>query len=1038
MILSNILHNIQESRAFSKIRAHIIQNRSLHVSGLYGSFVGTLLSSIQKEHKTTLWVICESDEEAEVIAQDMSLWQEDPFLFMERDLHDMDTLVLRAKVLAFLDRERIQTYVVSAKALFQVMPDPKSFQKDCWALRQSQKIERSKVLEQLVQSGYHRCDMIDAYGEFAVRGGIIDLFPLGADDPVRVEFFDETVENIWSLDLSTQRSKETLKEFNIWPAWELNPEKHTWTYRLWDQLNPESVLVLKDPMSVERNLRAVLGDMSWVDQWFQKAAKAKLTLSLLTPEDHWIEDELMIHMHATEILDHDAATLKRNLDTWKELGLERIVVCQHEKERRHWQDFIEQHRLQEWMKDVNVEIGNISSGFVVEECGVAVLAASDVFPRRDEVSKKKARKHSSLPIKSFFDLKIGDYVVHLGHGIAQYQGLQRLSNESGLRDYIKLRFRDKDILYVPIEQVDLIQKYISLDAAQPKLHKLGGRSWVKEKKRTEDAIKDLAAEMIHVQAERDMREGFVYDKSKEMEELFSNSFPYEETEDQQKAIDAVYADMESKRPMDRLICGDVGYGKTEVAMRAAFKAVMHYKQVLILVPTTVLAFQHFRNFEDRMKNFPIKVEMLSRFRSRSEQKEIIQQLKLGQVDIVIGTHRLLQDDVGFRDLGLLVIDEEQRFGVTHKEKIKRFRSVIDILSMSATPIPRTLYLSLTGMRDMSVIHTPPRERVPVQTEVCGFDEKVIARAIQFELNRQGQVFVLQNRVQNIDKFSKQIAQLVPQARVEYGHGKMTEKQLENRIVDFFDHKFDVLVCTTIIESGVDIPNANTMIINNADMFGLADMYQLIGRVGRGNCKAYAYLMVNTNKHLPRIAQQRLQAIKEYSGLGAGYRIAMRDLELRGSGNLLGREQSGHIVRIGFDLYCSLLRKYTKQMKGEVPDVMPASVDLKLDITVDPEFIPLMGDRLDVYRRIASVASEAELQKVKIFVEDRYGQHLSENILLLFELSKLKIVAAMKGYTHIGRRLNFLDLVKPEKHRVETLADANMNARDLFDLIWSLL
>ncbi len=1038
MMKQRLLSHMVESRCLSKVRAHLIQNRPLHLSGLYGSFVGALLAAIHQDQKMPLWVICESDEETETVAQDMSVWMKTPQVFVERDVQDMASLVRRAEALSSLAQSDSDSFVVSSKALFQAMPDPLVFQQGCWSLKFNQNIERSSVLEKLVKSGYQRCDMIDALGEFAVRGGIVDVFPLGYEDPVRVEFFDETIENMWVINLSTQRSKETIKEVSIAPVWELNPDQHAWTYRLWDHIPSQSILVLKDPMSVERTLGSVVGESAWVDQWFHKAAEGKLTLALLTPEDHWLEEELMMHMHATEILDHDAAALRRHLDSWKELNLERVVVCQHDKERRHWNDFIEQHSLQEWVEGVEVRIGSISSGFVVEECGVAVLAASDVFPRRDEVSKKKARKHSSLPITSLLDLQLGDYVVHLGQGIAQYQGLHRLDNEGALRDYIKLEFREEAILYVPIEQVDLIQKYIGLDSARPKLHKLGGRSWDKEKQKTEEAIKDLAADIIKVQAERNMRQGFVYNQSKELEELFANSFPYEETEDQQKAIDDVYADMESQCPMDRLICGDVGYGKTEVAMCAAFKAVMHHKQVMVLVPTTVLAFQHFRNFEDRMKDFPIKVEMLSRFRSRSEQKEIIEHLKLGQVDIVIGTHRLLQDDMGFRDLGLLVIDEEQRFGVAHKEKIKRFRSVIDILTMSATPIPRTLYMSLTGMRDMSVIHTPPRERLPVHTEVCGFDEKVIVRAIQFEVNRQGQVFVLHNRVKNIDKFSKKIAQLVPQARVKYGHGQMTEKQLESTIIDFVGHKFDVLVCTTIVESGVDIPNANTIIINNADLFGLADLYQLRGRVGRSNHKAYAYLMVNPNKHLPSDAQQRLQAIKEYSGLGVGYRIAMRDLELRGSGNLLGQEQSGHIARIGFDLYCSLLRRYTKQMKGEVPDVIPASVDLKMDITVEPEFIPLMGERLDVYRRIASAASEQELREVKIFVEDHYGHHLPENLLLLFELSKLKIVAAMEGYTHIGRRRNLLDLVKPEKHQVEILPDASMDPRALLDLIWSLL
>lgn len=1026
------------SVALSKLRARLLKGNTVHVSGVYGSFVGAMLVAVSQELEQPIWVVCASDQEAAQIYRDILVWLPEKTCLYPSTHKEVDNAILhRVESLRILRSEKSFVWVTSYEAMSEGALDPENIELHVLTFCKGDNVNLKYYLDDLVSAGYRREDMVDMPGEFSVRGGIVDIFPLGAIDPLRIEFFGDTVEQIATFDMASQRLKETLKNVTILPCWEFkNIFEHS-VYRVTDGIPDNCIGVMVEPLSVQK-VATKEGCVSFVETWATFVFAKTLTVSLVTPEGHWADNEIVLPVHATEVLDHDAAAFRRNLDYWTDLDLDIYVFCRHFKEQKHFEDFMEQHKLQEYSAKLIACVGSLSSGFVAEDCGVAVMAAADLFPTREGVPKRKARAHASVPLSSLVDLKHGDFVVHLGYGIALYQGLHRLDHEGSLRDYVKLEFRNKDILYLPIEQVDLIQKYIGLEKANPRLHKLGSKAWSRDKKSTEEAIKDLAAQMLEVQAQRKSLEGFVYDKTSEMEKMFANSFPFEETEDQQKAIDDVVRDMESSRPMDRLICGDVGYGKTEVAMRAACKAVMNHKQVAILVPTTVLAFQHFRNFQERFKDFPVNVEMLSRFRSRAEQKAIIEDLKLGKIDIVIGTHRLLQNDIQYHNLGLLVTDEEQRFGVTHKEKIKRFCKMVDILTMSATPIPRTLYMSLTGMREMSTIYTAPRERLPVHTKVCGFDERLIVSAIQFELEREGQVFFLHNRIQNIHKIAEQIQKLLPEARVRFGHGQMSEKKLEETIMGFVNYEFDVFVSTTIVESGVDISNANTMIINNADHFGLADLYQLRGRVGRSNRKAYAYLLVNPRKQLSPDAQQRLQAIKEYSGVGAGYRIAMRDLELRGAGNLLGREQSGHISRIGFDMYCALLRKHMKQMKGEVPDIIPASLDLKLDITINPEFISLMGERLDVYRRIASALSEDELQEVKSYVKDRYGHHLPDNLLLLFEMSKIKIVAAVQGYTHIGRRRDLLDLVKPEKHKVEKLKNKDISPRELLDMVWSCL
>jgi transcription-repair coupling factor (superfamily II helicase) len=673
-----------------------------------------------------------------------------------------------------------------------------------------------------------------------------------------------------------------------------------------------------------------------------------------------------------------------------------------------------------------VGVGRLSEGLRLPDARVEIFAESDIFDESERLQARHPRRSKiSAFISNLQDLKVGDYVVHVDHGIGTYQGVTLVHD----RECMLLFYQGADRLYVPLERLDLVQKYSSTEGAHPQLDKLGGTTWVQRKARVKRAIRDMAQELLKLYAERKLANGYAFSPDTEWQKEFEESFPYDETPDQLTAIADIKKDMENPIPMDRLICGDVGYGKTEVAMRAAFKAVADSKQVAVLAPTTVLCYQHFETFKERFAAFPVKIKMLSRFVSTKEQKAVVGEIEGGKVDVVIGTHRLLSKDIQFQDLGLLIVDEEQRFGVAHKERLKQMRKEVDALTMTATPIPRTLNMALGGMRDMSVIETPPRDRLAIQTSVVKFRTVVIENAINFELERGGQVYVVHNRVESIYSLANMIQRLCPQARIGVGHAQMSEKELETVMNRFMRHEFDVLVATTIVENGLDIPLANTLIVNRADRFGLSQLYQLRGRVGRSNRRAYAYLLIPSDESLTQLARRRLAAIREFSELGAGFRIAALDLELRGAGNLLGGQQHGHIEAVGFDLYCQLLERTVEELRigRELPEVETA-IGLKADLKLPTDFVDDEHQRLRVYKQIASSRSEDEVEALYRDLEDRYGS-LPLPVRNLLEYARLRILGRARGVMAIDRGPQGVDIKFHESARVDPERIVELVERD---------
>lgn len=727
---------------------------------------------------------------------------------------------------------------------------------------------------------------------------------------------------------------------------------------------------------------------------------AKDSLSVDEPEIHFDIKPLGLGKGNYQmVIDH--------LSRWTRKGYLINVFCETPQQAKRVSEIlIERDLLPEY---TSVTVGGISEGFLSDSLKLIVISENEIFGNRQRRPLVKKRNTNGAPILSLVDLKVGDHVVHVSHGIAIYEGIRRIDIDEQAQDFLILRYREDDVLYVPTYQVNLVQKYIGNkdESYSPKIDYLGGKSWQTKKSRAKAAVEEMAAELLKLYAARHANTGFSFPSEVPWEGEFEALFPFQETEDQIQAIEDVKADMETERPMDRLICGDVGYGKTEVALRAAFKAVMAEKQVAILVPTTILALQHYDTFEKRFKPFPIHLEMLNRFRSQKEIRTIKERLEEGTLDIVIGTHSLLSKTVSFHNLGLLVVDEEHRFGVKHKEKIKQFKETVDVLTLTATPIPRTLHMSLVGIRDFSIINTPPANRLPIQTHVMPYSPKVIKDAIMNELARDGQIFFVHNRVQNIAIIAKTIQELVPQARVAIAHGQMPERELENVMLEFVRHKHDILVCTMIIESGLDIPNVNTIMINRADAFGLAQLYQLRGRVGRADEQAYGYLFYSQDKAITEGAQKRLRVIEEFTDLGSGFKIALRDLEIRGAGNILGSQQHGHITNVGYELYCKLLDDAVKKLKGQkVEDEIETSINLPIDAFLPDEYIPDSRQKVSIYKKMSAIKSEMEKRELTNELIDRYGV-LPEPVEMLLEICSIKYLCQRLGITSIvagGKRI----------------------------------
>jgi len=941
----------------------------------------------------------------------------------------------RAQALHALASGQVRVLVASAPALLPRLAPPDTIRSLSATLRTGHDSSPDALVAMLAEGGYERQDPVDEHGEFCLRGGILDVFPAGETMPVRIEFVGDTVESLRRFDPSTQRSTDTIDQFAVVPvrdfALSASSSVSEPAASIVDYLGSAHV-VIAEPEDVRAQVEQA---WSGVRASYEERVPGDRAASTLAPGQlmlGWDEVEPLV-ARGTALeelsLEQDERSVhvsyqppqefKGRIPDWVgdiRQALERqetvlfvagsrgraertVELLRDYDVRASWAGHADEQRA---AGAVIVVDGQLSRGFRLPEAGLLVHAAGDVFEEERRRAQQRAAKRSAAAtfLSDLRDLKVGDLIVHVDHGIGQFVGLKQITVGHDVKEFLELRYHGEDKLFVPVERLDLIQKYSG--GTRPPLDRLGGTTWERAKTRVKKAMRDMAEELLKLYAARRAVAGHAFSADTHWQEEFEGAFPYELTPDQAAAVTDIKRDMESSTPMDRLLCGDVGYGKTEVAMRAAFKAVMDGKQVAVLAPTTVLAFQHLKTLTERFAAFPARIDMVSRFRTKQEIAETLEALAAGRLDIIVGTHRLLSKDVQFRDLGLLVVDEEQRFGVTHKERIKQMRKKVDVLTMTATPIPRTLNMSLVGIRDMSIIETPPRDRLAIQTNVLKFDQDVITRAIRAEMARGGQVFFVHNRVESIFSMGNLIQRLVPEARVVIGHGQMNEEVLERAMLDFMAHKFDVLLATTIVENGLDIPNANTIVINRADRYGLSQLYQLRGRVGRSDRAAYAYLLIPPEQSLSPVARKRLAAIKEFSDLGSGFRVAALDLEIRGAGNLLGGQQSGHIDAVGFEMYMKLLEDTIRELKGEdLEDDVRAVVNLKVDFRLPEAYVPDMNQRLTIYRRVAGARSEEEIAAIVDEVHDRYGAPPTA-LLNLADYARIRVLADGLGLETLDR------------------------------------
>ena len=982
-----------------------------------------LAAVIARRMPKTVWIVCPSVRAQDSLYETILNWlpatqflPEAEFAAVENVLPDPEIAAERLALLAKIDSEPGPPVIVTTRAsLEQPAPKRGAVSAATLKIKRGATSTMGQLLEKLSGSGYERVAQVTTRGQFAVRGGIVDLYSWQAPLPVRLEFFGDNVESLREFDIDTQTSVRDLRKIDI-----LLGAAGDQSGFVRDYIGKEDLTIDVEPGEAAENFTALSGQVVQISEGWIESGPEDFSGAFQDCDigEFAVGDFLLAEAKRDQFI--------KRLNEWRKNKARIVVYFQTEGEIERFRELISADVLQ----DVDLVLGTLARGFCFPPADLVVLSAAELFGRFAPHARRRlyhAERHRTQI--DFSELNEDDLVVHLEHGVARFAGLTRIpTTTNGEQEVLALEFANEAKLYVPLEQAYLVSRYVGVGKRSPQLSSLADSKWARAKKNAASSIFDYAGKMLAVQAERETVPGHAFGPDTKWQREFEHSFPFRETPDQMKAIIDAKTDMEQPRPMDRLICGDVGFGKTEVAIRAAFKAVMDGRQVAVLAPTTVLAQQHFEVFRQRMLDYPVRIEMLSRFRSQGEQRKILELLRQGGVDIVIGTHRLISGDVVFKDLGLVVIDEEQRFGVLHKEKFKELFKLVDVLTLSATPIPRTLYLSLVGAKDMSTIETPPLNRLPVETIVCGYDERIIRDAINRELERQGQVYFLHNRVQTIDRVREKIVDLVPQARVEIGHGQMDSDELEEVMARFVAGKIDVLVCTTIIESGLDIPNANTIVIDRADRFGLADLYQLRGRVGRAEHKAYAYLLLPREMMTIGAARKRINAIKQYSSLGAGFRIAMRDLEIRGAGSILGTAQSGHIMAIGFDLYCQLLKQAVAQLKGR--KFQPRlEVDLRIDFVATneaefaqlgperriPAFVPAnyvsdTGLRIKAYREIAETSTRDQFDRVQREWRDRFGK-FPEAVDNLFLLAEIKLAAAKAGISRVEVRERKLMLTR---------------------------
>ena len=1064
------LHAIQDAQ-WPVHFSHVIQPAQPFLAAIIAHAWHQLSPDDRQAADSTIWILCPSVHSQELFYESLLNWQSDALFLPEAEfaaaenvLPDPEIVAERLAVLMQIGRGTGPRVIVATRAcLEQAAPVRGVLKSALVQLRRGATAQMEGFLDQLTASGYERVAQVTTRGQFAVRGGIVDLYSWQAPLPLRLEFLGDQIESLREFDIDTQTSVRDLDSVDILLGAPVGPDRPSLiddqVGHVRDYVTPNDLKIDIEP-EMEGGAPATPGSRElgpphiqisegWIETGPEDFSGAFQDCEI---GEFAVGDLVLAETKRAQFVDR--------LQEWRANNARIIIYFQTEGEIERFREI-----MAGAIEGVDFVEGTLARGFCFPAANLVVLSAAELFGRFAAHPRRRLRRAERNRAQiDFSELNEGDLVVHLEHGIGRFLGLVKIgrarppgapepdvADGSAIHPYreeqevLALEFADEAKLYVPLEQAYLVSRYVGAGKKSPPLSLLGDGRWARAKIKAAASIFDYAGKMLAVQAERETHSGYAFAPDTKWQTEFEHSFPFRETPDQMKAIIDTKIDMERPRPMDRLICGDVGFGKTEVAVRAAFKAVMDGKQVAVLAPTTVLAQQHFEVFRQRMLDYPVRIEMLSRFRSQSEQKKVLQLLREGGVDIVIGTHRLISGDVVFKDFGLVVIDEEQRFGVLHKEKFKELFKLVDVLTLSATPIPRTLYLSLVGVKDMSTIETPPLNRLPVETVVSAYDERLIRAAIDRELERQGQIFFLHNRVATIERVRDRIVDLCPQARVEIGHGQMDADELEGVMARFIAGNIDVLVCTTIIESGLDIPNANTIIIDRADQFGLADLYQLRGRVGRAEHKAYAYLLLPREMMTVGSARKRISAIKQYSSLGAGFRIAMRDLEIRGAGSILGTAQSGHIVAIGFDLYCQLLKQAVAQLKGKKPQFR-LDVDLNLDFVATneaefvapptprsggfstvgahgeasslekiPAFIPItyVSDpslRIRAYRDVAEVTTHEQLQRLRRDWRDRFGP-FPPAVDNLFGLIEIKLAAAKSGINRVEMRERKLMLTR---------------------------
>ena len=972
-------------------------------------------------------------------------------LFFQADIHGNLLIRQRMKVIKALLEEKELTVVTSIDGCMDFLESLEKIKEQLIHYESDSTVDIEQLKNQLVALGYERVGQVEMPGQFSVRGGIVDIYCLTEENPWRIELWGDEIDSIRSFDPESQRSLENLEELTIYPAVEhigdkdmvsfldYFPEERTIIFLDEPNRLTEKGGAVEEEYRQSRMHREEKGSRNLPENWLcsfeqlQKELNKRNCISVCALEPKqagWkVREKFYLEVKSISAYNNSFELLVKDLHQYKKQGY-RIALLSGSRTRaeRLAKDLQEEGLAAFYGQDYDREIcpgeimvvyGHAKKGFEYPLIKFAVMTESDIFGQ-EQKKKKKKKNYSGSRIQDFAELSIGDFVVHEKHGLGIYRGIEKVEVDRIVKDYIKIEYRGGSNLYIPATQLDCLQKYSGADATKaPKLNKLGTQEWNKTKSKVRGAVKNIAKELVELYAVRQEKEGYVCGPDTVWQREFEEMFPYEETEDQLSAIEDAKRDMESTRIMDRLICGDVGYGKTEVALRAAFKEVQESRQVAYLAPTTILAQQIYNTFVQRMKEFPVRVELLCRFRTPAQQKKAIEDLKKGQVDVIIGTHRILSKDVQFKNLGLLIVDEEQRFGVTHKEKIKQLKKDVDVLTLTATPIPRTLHMSLIGIRDMSVLEEPPMDRMPIQTYVMEYDEETVREAINRELRRGGQVYYVYNRVTDIADVALRIAKLVPDARVDFAHGQMSERELENVMYSFVNGDIDVLVSTTIIETGLDISNVNTMIIHDSDRYGLSQLYQLRGRIGRSNRTAYAFLMYRKNVMLKETAEKRLAAIREYTDLGSGFKIAMRDLELRGAGNLLGAQQHGHMNAVGYDLYCKMLNEAVKEAKGiHTMEDFETSVDLNVDAYIPDSYISNEFQKLDIYKRIAGIETQQDYDDMLEELLDRFGEP-GKAVLNLLAIAKLKAIAHQGYVTEIKQTGKTVRFTLYEKARLNT-------------------